>query len=323
MGNKISNPRLHPLFSDAYEWLCLRRCKHPPSSDVWDFRRNWKEIKEFVIEDFTKGTYKLSVQKKLTLSCGDTIAIWSSRDALVIKVLTAIIQEALKPYLSKTCYHLKGHGGLKGAVRDLIKLYPKYSFFCKTDVRSYYDSIDHFILYTKLYDYISENTRGYVWQFLNRCVEWGGLYQDIKRGIPRGASLSPLLGAFYLLDLDRKMARLDVKYVRYMDDILILAKTRWKLKKAIKVLNQTFDELKLEKHPDKTVIGRVEKGFDFLGYHISPEGLSLAKKTIENFIARAIRLYEQEPREPYGSYRLGLYVRRWCRWSRAGLRPPC
>ncbi|MCK5391786.1 MAG: hypothetical protein KAJ31_05120 [Deltaproteobacteria bacterium] len=97
MGNIISNPRLHPLFSDAYEWLCLRRCKHPPSSDVWDFRRNWKEIKEFVIEDFTKGTYKLSVQKKLTLSCGDTIAIWSYRDALVIKVLTSIIQETLKP----------------------------------------------------------------------------------------------------------------------------------------------------------------------------------------------------------------------------------
>ena len=115
------------------------------------------------------------------------------------------------------------------------------------------------------------------------------------------------------------MERLDVKYVRYMDDILILAKTRWKLKKAIKVLNQTFDELKLEKHPDKTVIGRVEKGFDFLGYHISPEGLSLAKKTVENFISRAARLYEQEPREPYDSYRLGLYVRRWCRWVQSGL----
>ena len=104
-----------------------------------------------------------------------------------------------------------------------------------------------------------------------------------------------------------------------MDDILILAKTRWKLKKAIKVLNQTFDELKLEKHPDKTVIGRVEKGFDFLGYHISPEGLSLSNKTVENFIARAARLYEQETGEPYGSYRLGLYVKRWVRWVGGGL----
>ena len=109
------------------------------------------------------------------------------------------------------------------------------------------------------------------------------------------------------------MARLDVRYMRYMDDILILAKTRWKLKKAIKVLNQTFDELKLEKHPDKTTIGRVEKGFDFLGYHISPEGLSLAKKTVENFIARAIRLYEQEPGEGFASSRIGLYVGRWVR----------
>ena len=104
-----------------------------------------------------------------------------------------------------------------------------------------------------------------------------------------------------------------------MDDILILAKTRWEGEKAIKVLNQTFDELKLEKHPDKTVIGRVEKGFDFLGYNISPEGLSLAKKTIENFISRAIRLYEQEPRKPYGSYRLGLYVKLWCRWVHSGI----
>jgi len=106
----------------------------------------------------------------------------------------------------------------------------------------------------------------------DRCVEWGGLYQDISRGIPRGSSLSPLLGAFYLMELDKKMKKLEVKYFRYMDDILILATTRWKLKKAIRVLNQTFDELKLEKHPDKTSIGRIEKGFDFLGYHFNQMG---------------------------------------------------
>jgi hypothetical protein len=36
-----------------------------------------------------------------------------------------------------------------------------------------------------------------------------------------------------------------------------------KLKKAIRVLNRTFNSLKLEKHPDKTVIGRIERGFGF------------------------------------------------------------
>jgi hypothetical protein len=149
----------------------------------------------------------------------------------------------------------------------------------------------------------------YIWQFLNRCVEWGGLYWDVKQGISRGSSLSPLLGAFYLLDLDQRLQKVNVKYFRYMDDVLILAPTRWKLREAIRVLNQTFNELKLGKHPDKTFIGRIEKGFDFLGYHFSPEGLSMAEKTIEKFLARAVWLYEQEQGESFGSPRLGLYVR--------------
>jgi hypothetical protein len=104
-----------------------------------------------------------------------------------------------------------------------------------------------------------------------------------------------------------------------MDDILILASSRWKLKRAIRALNQTLNELKLEKHPEKTSIGRTERGFDFLGYHLSPKGFSVARKTAENFLARALRLYEQEPGEALASARLGLYVERWVRWTRAGL----
>jgi RNA-directed DNA polymerase len=83
-----------------------------------------------------------------------------------------------------------------------------------------------------------------------------------------------------------------VKY--YMDDILILADTRWKLRKAIRALNQTFDGLKLVKHPDKTAMGRVEQGFDFLGYHFQPPGISLAAQTLANCAGKALRLYEQE-----------------------------
>jgi len=58
-------------------------------------------------------------------------------------------------------------------------------------------------------------------------VEWGGLYQDIKKGILWGSSLTPVLGVFYLLDLDQKIEKLDAKYFQYINDILILALTRW------------------------------------------------------------------------------------------------
>jgi len=58
-------------------------------------------------------------------------------------------------------------------------------------------------------------------------------------------------------------AKLRLFYVRFMDDILILAPTRWQLRGAVKVVNQMLGTLGLEKHPDKTFIGMIERGFDF------------------------------------------------------------
>ena len=40
----------------------------------------------------------------------------------------------------------------------------------------------------------------------------------------------------------------------------------------------------------------------------------MAKATLEKFVERAISAYEQEPGEPEGSARLGMYVRRWLQW---------
>lgn len=68
-------------------------------------------------------------------------------------------------------------------------------------------------------------------------------------------------------------------------------------------------------------IGRIEKGFEFLGYRFSPEGLTVAQRTVERFVARATRLYEQERERPDGPSALGDYVRRWERWVQAGRLP--
>lgn len=104
-----------------------------------------------------------------------------------------------------------------------------------------------------------------------------------------------------------------------MDDILVLAPTRWKLRRAVKVVNETLCALGLAKHPDKTFIGRAAKGFDFLGYRLSPQGLSVAKQTRDRFAERAARLQERERTGRASPGSLGQYVRRWQQWARAGL----
>ena len=77
--------------------------------------------------------------------------------------------------------------------------------------------------------------------------------------------------------------------------------------------------MKLEKHPDKTFIGKIKKGFDFLGYSFNPEGLKIANITWKKFVARLHRLYEQKKVSTDCDVILGGYVRRWQRWTSAGL----
>jgi RNA-directed DNA polymerase len=104
-----------------------------------------------------------------------------------------------------------------------------------------------------------------------------------------------------------------------MDGILVLSPTHRRLMKAVKVVNLVLSSLRLEKHPQKTFIGRIERAFDFLGYHFSPKGSTVAKETLKRLVSRATRLYEQGPGDPHDSSRLGLYFKRWLRWVWAGL----
>ena len=95
----------------------------------------------------------------------------------------------------------------------------------------------------------------------------------------------------------KAMAKLPVTYIRFMDDWIIFAKTRWHLRKAIKITNQILNQLNVLKHPDKTIIGRVERTFDFCGITYAAEGIvSVAKATKDKFSSKLSKLYEHPGR---------------------------
>ncbi len=126
-----------------------------------------------------------------------------------------------------------------------------------TDVKSYYASIDHFLLLDRLAAHIKDKAvLNLIGRYLRRTAERGGEFWDYEKGISLGCPLSPLIGAFFLNALDQRMAKSGLFYVRFMDDILVLSPTRWKLRKAVKAVNEVLGSLRMEKHPDKTFIGR-------------------------------------------------------------------
>jgi hypothetical protein len=305
------------ILETAYAWLCQQRRDWPVEADVWRFRQRWPEEKARIREELLTGTYAITLLRRVTLQNGEEVDLWAARDAVVMKALALVLPHYLP--LSPRCTHLKGHGGLKYAVREVVKALPQHHFVLKTDVQAYYASIDHQLLLDHLAVRITDrHVLNLIGQYLRRCAERGGLYWDHKKGIALGSPLSPILGAFFLTEVDDAMGQLGLFYVRYMDDLLVLTPTRWKLHQAVKVVNQALTARRLTKHPEKTFIGKIAKGFDFLGYHFSPDGLRVATKTLANFVARMRQLYEHKQRERVPTL-LGAYVRRWVQWVRAGL----
>jgi RNA-directed DNA polymerase len=191
----------------------------------------------------------------------------------------------------------------------------------KTDVKGYYESIDHTILLKQLDKDIADP---FIWrllvQFVKRTVERGGMFKSIHCGISRGCPLSPVIAAYYLKGLDEQMAG-DPRYFyrRYMDDVIVLAKTRWHLRKAVRTVNQHFSQLKVEQAPDKTFIGKISKGFDFLGYQFGKDKLRVSKRTLKNHIRRLSRLYEQKKHLPNWQILLDDYRQHWVTWVYSGI----
>ena len=228
-----------------------------------------------------------------------------SEDRAVLKALTARLAHILPS--SSACTHLRGNGGLKGTLRRVQRALGQHHYVFRTDVKSYYASIDHYKLMDQLAEHVADrDTLNLLWQYMHRTVEFGGTFREIKRGIPAGCSLSPLIGAFHLhaLDVEMTTKHTGCFYIRYMDDILILAPSRWRLRRAIAGVKGHLSTLGLELHPDKTSMGPIARGFDFLGYQHDPTGLRLSHITLQRHQEKLTRLYEQYHRQ-LRAYRSG------------------
>ncbi|MFT6896482.1 MAG: RNA-directed DNA polymerase [Paraglaciecola sp.] len=248
----------------AYRWLCKQRRNFPANADIWHLRFHWQTVRTELLQALNSQDYTFLPLSVVTKADGESIHLWSSQDALVLKMLAMALPDALA--LSPLCTHIKGNGGLKSTVSALQAALPDYRYVMKTDVKRYYESIDHTILLKQLDKDITDS---FIWrllvQFVKRSVERGGTFKSIHCGISRGCPLSPMIAAYYLKGLDEQMAGgTRYFYRRFMDDVIILAKTRWHLRKAVRTVNQHFNQLKVAQAPDKTFIGRIEKGFDFL-----------------------------------------------------------
>lgn len=245
------------------------------------------------------------------------VEIFEKENSILLRLLTQMLNVWILPVLSSRCFHQ--WGGAKMMLRELTAWMQPGDFVYKTDVYSYYASINHSILFHQL-----------------KSIQWPIRFFEIliaycersifrvrssfpsKIGIPKGGSLSPVLGTLYLTPLDQAMKkwsnRIDCFYARFQDDIILASRKRHLLKRMKKQMHCILTQLRLSLRPEKTFVGRNLKGFDLLGYHIAPDQVSASQRTIDKAFENAKRRYAQG-----GNLSLAKYLKRWKTWIHAGL----
>jgi RNA-directed DNA polymerase len=167
-------------------------------------------------------------------------------------------------------------------------------YVLKCDIKKYFDSINHTILFTLLNKKIKDKILLKVLSSL--------IFNGKNAGIPIGNLCSQLFANIYLNQLDMFIKHklpspngegLGVRhYLRYMDDFVLFAESKENLQQLrIKIEHFLIEELQLVLHPNKQHILIVGNGVTWLGYRVYPNKYKrIANRNVVRFRNRLKQL---------------------------------
>ena len=233
------------------------------------FCSNFTDQVDDLVSAVRGGSYTPSYLERMTFE-DETVDFISYHDRLVQKAILHIIRPSYDRIIPPTCYHRYGPSGVKKALAHLRDDMDTnvYSHIIRLDIKSYYASIDHHILIDLLKQEFNDPKLIHMFTaFITAYILTNKGFTNSDKGIPIRSSLSSFFGAIYLKPLDLAFANMDVCYIRYMDDCLILCKSYSQYKRAKQRIDTVLKELALELSPKKTYMGLITD-FHFLGCHI-------------------------------------------------------
>lgn len=164
-------------------------------------------------------------------------------------------------------------------------------WYLKLDVRKYYDSIDHDILFSLLERKFKDSGLLYL---MYRLLD--SYHTAPGKGLPIGNLTSQHWANHYLAAMDHYVKdelRIPA-YVRYMDDMVVFSEDKARLL-TLRPLLAGFLEERLALSLKIADIGTLSRGLPFLGFTIKDSGIYLSKRSRDRFRAAQ---HEQQYRVP-------------------------
>ena len=229
------------------------------------------------------------------------LAIPTVRDRIVLYLLKEVLQEVFpdrrrtdlpNTYIADTADAIGTYTG-----DDLC--------WIRSDIRNFFPSINRDILFSLIQRRLNHST---VLSLLSRALLTPIVPKQYERkerqqysmrsGVPQGLAISNLLAEIYGTELDEALKDECYFYRRYVDDILILV-PKSRIGHITRQLSAELARLDLDESKNKRSVGNLDEAFQYLGYLVTPQDISVRQRTVERHIENVARVVTRYRRGGY------------------------
>ncbi len=261
----------------------------------WDLKKDQISIisKKVLTGNYKFTKYRLKLISKGRRKAPREISVPTIRDRIALRALCDFLIER---YDGVVKFDLP-QNVVKRVSNSLSS--EKYDGFVKLDVSNFYLSIKHKELLSRMRRKIRNEE---IIQFVHEAIKTPTVTKSTKSdkfesvGVPQGLSISNVLSAIYLINIDGMyFERDDMEFYRYVDDILILCDSS-KIHEISQEIIKKFKKIGLkiydpEKEPEKSSIGKVGDRLEYLGYVFEHGLVSARDGSIEKLKESIISIF--------------------------------
>ncbi|MBS3176356.1 hypothetical protein J4457_03905 [Candidatus Woesearchaeota archaeon] len=271
-------------------------------SYIQKFDKHYRLHLAILYRELKDKTYQPKPLKSFILRDPKTrkICVSDFRDRIVHHALINILQPIFESRFIHDSYASRKNKGTSTALQRFDyfknKINSKYSlgYVFKADIKRYFDTVDHNVLMTIINQKIKDDDLlSLVQKILNNFEN-----KIPGKGMPLGNWTSQFFANIYLNELDQFIKhKLKAKYyIRYVDDFVILHKSKKTLQNYQQLIKEFLRELKLQFHPNKCKIVPLKRGVSFIGCKIFQHHKLLIKRNIKKITTKPhelLNFYEQ------------------------------